>query len=112
MEEEKVERKKPIYEETELVINEYFKVKLTEGSKNLDLFRKRKYDDSSEDFVDDGCFSRWESLLYDVLVSMTNQNLMKKKRNDLKDLAAAFQDAKKELFEYFDFKLEDRHKNR
>jgi hypothetical protein len=113
MEEQRVERKKPIYEEDVLIINEYFRVKVTDASKNLDLLRKRKYDDKSEEFVDDGCFSRWNTLLFDVLTSMTTQNLIKSKRGqakEIKDLAKAFEDAKKELYEYFNFKLEEKYK--
>lgn len=93
-------RKKPISEETILTLNEYFRVLINSNNPSMELEKKKKYDDGTEGWTNDGFFGWFDSLLWDVGNSMTKQKLCKKSQTDIVDLRNAILEVKQMIEEW------------
>ena len=93
-------KKKSVNEETLLTLNEYFRVKINNNAPSMELEKKKKYDDGSFGWVNDGHFGWFASMLIDVANSMQKEKLCKKSLTDITDLRNAILETKAMIEEW------------
>jgi hypothetical protein len=97
------EKKKVMKRESELIINENFKVLVEEDVKTV--LKKRIYEDGVEGYVFNGYFTSWEALLKDVVGQMQDEKILKKKQAELKDLIEAIRETNNFITKHFKVEL-------
>jgi hypothetical protein len=95
-----ITKKKPVNEETLLTLNEYFRVKINNNAPSMELEKKKKYDDGTESFVNDGYFGDFPAMLKDVASTMRKEKLCQKRITDIEDLRNAILSTNKMIEEW------------
>jgi hypothetical protein len=103
VEETTTKRKRIIAPTSIVTISEVFQVVIEPDT--MILQKKAKYEDSSENWIFDGYFQQWDSLLKDVHKSMIKERLSKKSEHTLLELLQVFKETKKEIEDWFNTSL-------
>ena len=95
--EQELIKRKAVVQESIVNLNDYFRIKITSDDHNLILEKKKKYDDGTDSWVNDGYFGYFDALLKDVANSMRKERLLQKKVNDVEDFYNAIVATDKEI---------------